>query len=147
MNKSNLYTGIFCLSAGLICLFSALLTDTRLDSLLFGFAGSGIGPGIIMLFRHIYWSSAKHHEAYAKRMEAEQIELHDERKEKLRDRSGRYAYLIGLCVTGISILLFSVLGNLDLFPNYRFIVIYLGLFFIFEYLVGIFIFRYLERKY
>ena len=147
MKKSNLYTGIFYLLAGTACLMTALLSDSRLNSLLFGFAGGGIAPGITLLFRYFYWSSPKHRAACTERMEAEQIELHDERKEKLRDRSGRCAYLIVLCVTGISCMIFSILGHLEIILNYRLIVIYLGIFFIFQYLAGVLIFRHLNNKF
>lgn len=147
MKKSNLFTGLVYALAGLACLAWALLSESRLESLLFGFAGAGLGAGAMMLYRYLYWSSAKHRDAYAERLEQEQIELHDERKERLRDRSGRFAYLIGLVVTGLSCMIISALGQLELVANYQFMVSYLGIYFIFQYLAGVFIFRYLNNKY
>ena len=51
MKKSNLITGIVYLLAGIVFLGTALLTDTKLDGLFFGFAGAGIIPGIMMIFK------------------------------------------------------------------------------------------------
>ena len=80
-------------------------------------------------------------------MENENIELHDERKEKLRDKSGRYAYLLGLAVTSFFIVLFSILGNLEVITNYKLIILYLGGYLVFQYIAGVVIFRHLNNKY
>lgn len=79
-------------------------------------------------------------------MEREHIELHDERKEKMRNQSGRYAYVIGLAMICISIMIFSVLGTIGLIADTRLIIIYLGGFLVFQYITGVAIFRYLSRK-
>ena len=53
MKKSNLITGFIYLIAGVILLLIAIFTNTKLDSLLCGFAGVGIGPGL-MIMNNIY---------------------------------------------------------------------------------------------
>lgn len=46
IKKSNLIVGIAYVPAGIMCLTAALL-DTKLNSLLCGFAGAGILPGCL----------------------------------------------------------------------------------------------------
>ena len=147
MKKNNLLIGILYLLCGVICLVIALTYDTKLNSLLFGFSGGLIAPGIMMISKYLYWTAPKNRSKYAERLENENIELHDERKEKLRDKSGRYAYVIGLLVTGFSIVLFSILGELELITNSKLMILYLGGYLVFQYAAGIIIFRHLNNKY
>lgn len=147
MRKGNLVTGILYLFAGALLLIAALLTDSKLDSLLFGFAGAGIAPGMMMICQYFYWHRPENQGRYQEKMEHEAIELHDELKEKLRDQSGRYAYVLGLAVICISIVLFSILGTLELIPHARLIVLYLGGYLVFQIVAGHVIFRYLLKKY
>lgn len=75
------------------------------------------------------------------------IELHDELKSKLRDKSGRYAYAIGLMTVSISIIIFSILGQLEIIDNSRLMVLYLGGYLLFQIVIGIVIFKQLLKKY
>lgn len=147
MKKSNLIVGTLYILAGILFLLTALFTDTRLESLLAGFAGAGIGPGIIMVCQYFYWSSPKNQERYQKRLEKEQIELHDELKEKIRDKSGRYAYILGILITSVSIMIFSILGQLELIPNPKIFIFYLFGYFILQLIAGQIIYRRLMKKY
>ena len=45
MKKSNLITGILYVLFGVACLIVALLIETKLEGILWGFAGAGIFPG------------------------------------------------------------------------------------------------------
>lgn len=147
MKKSNLITGFVYLAAGIICLLTAIFTDHKLGSLLFGFAGAGIGPGLVMIYKYFYWSRPKNRERYKEKTENEAIEYHDELKVKLRDRSGRYAYIFGLITISISIVVFSVLGQLEIIEHARMIVLYLGAYFILQLVIGDVFFRRLLKKY
>lgn len=80
-------------------------------------------------------------------MEAENIELHDELKTMLRDKSGRYSYMIGLAVVSASIVLFSLLGKLGTIDGARVMVLYLGGYLIFQMMTGIVIFKLPLKKY
>ena len=122
MKKSNLITGILYVLFGVVCLIVALLIETKLEGILWGFAGAGIFPGIMMICKYFYWSSPKNKEQYEERLENDRIEQHDELKTKIRDRAGRYAYGIGLVVICFSILVFSFLGALEVIDNARIIV-------------------------
>ncbi len=147
MKKSNLMVGLVFILIGVACLVLALSLDTRINDFLFWFAGAGIIPGLIMMVQYFYWAFPKNEARYAERLENQNIELQDERKQKLRDKSGRYAYIIGLAVIGLSIVIISVLGQLELISNFRFMVIFLYIYFIFQYIIGIIIFNYLNNKY
>ena len=80
-------------------------------------------------------------------MENDRIEQHDELKTKIRDRAGRYAYGIGLVVICFSILVFGILGALEVIDNARMIVLYLGGYLLFQVIAGIVIFNKLMKKY
>ncbi len=147
MKKNNLLIGILYLLCGVICLVIALKIYTKLYGLLFGFSCGLIVAGIMMISKYLYWTAPKNRSKYFERLENENIELHDERKEKLRDKSGRYAYVMGLLVTGLSIVLFSILGQLEVITNSKLMILYLYGYFVFQYVAGIIIFRHLNNKY
>lgn len=147
MKKSNLFVGIGYVIFGITCLAVALLTDFRLEPILCGLAGGGIGPGCMMLYRYFYWTSPKHEKEYQEKWEKEQIELHDELKEKLRDKAGRYAYVLGLVIAAVFSFVFVVLGSLQIVEHGTMIATCLVGFVIFQYAAGIVIFRHLLKKY
>lgn len=146
MKKNNLIAGVFYLIAGVLFLTLGILTNTKLDSLFFGFAGAGIVPGLLMICKYFHWSKPENIGAYNEKLKNEQIDLHDELKEKLRDKSGRYSYLIGLITVGVSILIFSVLGMLE-YINPRIIIIFLGVYMLFQIVLGVVIYNRLLKKY
>lgn len=147
MKKNNLFIGIGYMLLGIALLFISLQFNTKLDSLLFGFSGACIGPGVMLIFKYYYWNLPKNKNKYNERIENENIELHDERKEKLRDKSGRYAYILGLVVVSLSIFAFSILGKLEIVQNSKLIIFYLGGYGIFQLIIGVIIFRHLSKKY
>ena len=132
---------------GVACLIVALLIETKLEGILWGFAGAGIFPGIMMICKYFYWSSPKNKERYEERLENERIEQHDELKTKIRDRAGRYTYSLGLLVVCFSILVFGILGALEVIDNARMIVLYLSGYLLFQVIAGIVIFNKLMKKY
>ena len=99
-----------------------------------------------MLFRYFYWSAPKNQKRYEEKLAREQIELHDELKIQLRDKSGRYAYLLGLAVLTVSIVIFSILGSLKLVESHT-IILYLAWYLLFQLVAGIVIFRLLMKRY
>lgn len=138
MKKTMLYTGILYMLFGFVCLTIALTTTFKLESLLWGFAGTGICPGAIMIGKYFYCSSSKHQAEYERRLKKEAIDLTDERKIMLRDRSGRIAYSAMLLLQLVLVFLFSILSILDYFsPFSKYACIGLGLLLIIQYLFGI----------
>ena len=106
MDKSYLNRGIICVLVGICFILAAVFTESALDGLLWGLAGGALGPGIGMIIMHFYWSSPQNIERYKEKKEQKNIEVHDELNEKLRDKSGRIAYLIGLSVICVSVVVF-----------------------------------------
>lgn len=147
MKKSNLTVGLAFTLIGVVFLHFALISDSPLGGLLFGFAGGGLGAGLALICRYLYWNSPQKRARYMEKMAEEQIEQNDELKIKLRDRSGRYAYVLGLFVVSISMMVFSILGTLGIIQEYRIILLYLGGYLVFQIVVGIVIFNHLLKKY
>lgn len=147
MRKSNLHAGLVYLFIGIVCLLIAFYFESRLESLLFGFAGAGICSGAVILWKYYYWTRPENVDRYREKIENENIELHDERKTILRDKSGRYAYMIGLIALSVSIVIFSIMGSLHIIENSKLIVLYLAGFLVFQYITGILIYNHLNKKY
>ena len=147
MKKSMLWTGLTYVVAGTILLAVSWSCETRVESLLFGFGFACLAPGLVAIGRYFYWSTPKNRDRYRERIERETIELHDELNVKLRDKSGRYAYLAGLAVLSLSIVVFSLLDAWEVIAGGRLMVLYLGGYFLFQILIGLVFFRRLKRKY
>lgn len=147
MKKTNLAVGIGYVLFGIVCILAALLFETKLEGILWGFAGAGIGPGIMMIGQYFYWGSPKNKARYEERLENERIEQHDELKTKVRDKAGRCAYTLGLLIICISILVFGILGAVEFIDNARMIVLYLSGYLLFQIIAGIVIFDQLMKKY
>ena len=147
MKKSNLVTGILYVLFGAVCLLTALRIETKLEGILWGFAGAGILPGLMMIGKYFYWSAPKNSARYAERLANERIEIHDELKTKVRNEAGRYTYTLGLLVVCASILVFGILGALEIITSARLIVLYLSAYLLFQVIAGIVIFNKLMKKY
>ncbi len=147
MKKSNLIVGMLYVLFGVTCLIVALLIETKLEGILWGVAGAGIFPGMMMICKYFYWSSPKNKDRYVERLENERIEMHDELKTKIRDKAGRYTYTLGMIILSFSILVFGILGALEVIENARMIVIYLSGYLLFQFIAGIVIFNKLMKRY
>lgn len=146
MKKNNLYIGLLYIVFGAVCLWFALSTENAIGSLLFGFSGAGLAGGLILIYHYFYWSSPKRKEIYEAKLEKEKINMKDELKESLRNRSGRIAYNITFLVVAISIIIFSIIGSLGYLET-KLLVLYLSILWIFMYVTGIVVFRILLKKY
>ena len=85
MKKSILYTGIGYTLLGVISLIIALLTEFKFEGILWGLCGAGIGPGITMISKYVYWSKPENKVRYNEKVKIEKIEMDDERKVMIRD--------------------------------------------------------------
>ncbi len=147
MKKRNLWWALGLMAAGLVCFVAALLWETQLSSLFCGFGGGLVFNSLIQLWRYAKWTRPENAPLYQERLEQEQIDLRDERKVMLRDRSGRYAYLLGLVLCSFSILAFSVLNMLGIQVSGLAIVLFLTAYLIVQYAAGIWFYRRLSRRY
>lgn len=57
MKRSNLIVSLAYMLLGIIFLGGALLVGSDLKGLFFGFAGAGIGPGAVGVYRYWHWSA------------------------------------------------------------------------------------------
>ena len=149
MKKRDLWTGVGMTAAGVLCLLAALLWETPMRSLLCGFCGALSVPGVAQICKYVKWTSPRNAPIYRERLEREQIELRDERKSMLRDKSGRYAYILGLLTLSAAIFAlclleaFGVLGR----EETRLTVLFLGGCVLFQVTAGLVIYRLLEKRY
>ena len=146
MKKSYLWTGVGMIVLGLCCLLAALLLDTPLDSVLCGLFGAFTAPGIVQIYKYFMWGRSPEYRA---KLEEEQIDLRDERKEMLRNKSGRIAYVIGLLAAAVYMTAFSVLGTLGIVSEAasRLMILFLAGYMLFQLAAGRIVYRLLARKY
>ena len=139
MKRSNIIYGLTCIILSGISLYIAIIFDAnKMSGVFYGLTGAlGVG-GIVSIAQYFYWK--RHNEKYEEKLEIERIEQQDELKQKLRDKSGRYAYLIGMSITALSIMAYSLLGVLNIMDT-EYIVIYLSIYLISQ------LFHHLLRKY
>ena len=147
MKKSHLIISILYVIWGIANLLAALYTETRLDGIFFGLAGAGIVPGVLLCCKYFYWKSPKNARRYQEKQENERIEQQDELKEKVRGLAARYVYTMGLLMTSAAMLVFTILGSLDVPMDYRTMVLYLGAFLAFQGAAGVVVFHRLMIKY
>lgn len=147
MKKSMLYTGFVYFFVGIISLVIALTTAYPLEALLWGITGAGIATGIRLLGKYYYWTKPEHKAEYDARLQNEAIQLKDERKVMLRDKSGRLAYIAMMLLQLILTFIFSILSMLDYFyPFSRYACIGLSILLIIQYVFGIVAYRRLSKS-
>ena len=120
-------------------------TESVIDGLLWGFAGGALGPGIARIIQYFYWSAPKNEKRYREIQEQQEINLHDELNEKLRDKSGRIVYHFGLIIICISEVVFSILGKAGIITDQKIIVLYLFGLFVFQIVAGIIAYNLLRK--
>lgn len=144
MKKSNLIYGlIYTILAG-ISLYLAIAFDNKMSGIFYGMTGALGGNGIFIIIRYFYWQKNK--EKYQEKLEIEEIEQNDELKQKLRDKAGKYTYWIGMLIIALSIMVYSVLGGLNIMDTEH-IIIYLGAYLISLVFIGVIVFNHLLKKY
>ena len=148
MKKSDLWTGIAMIAVGLACL-AAVFLNPLASSLFAGLFGAFTFPGVMQVYKYLKWSSPKHHDEYQERLEQERIDLRDERKEMLRNKSGRISYVFGLLLGAVSLTAFSFLGKLGVVEESaaRLLIFFLAGYLLFQLFAGILVYGLLDAKY
>lgn len=148
MKKSDLWFGIAMIAAGLACL-AAVFLNTPVSSLFAGMFGGFTAPGVMQIYKYCKYTSPKHAAEYRERLEQEQIDLRDERKEMLRNKSGRIAYVLGLLVLAVSMTAFSFLGKLGIVEESaaRLLIFFLAGYLLFQLFAGMIVYGLLDAKY
>ena len=149
MKKRELWFGLGMIAGGILFLLAALLLETPLDSLFCGFFGAFTGPGVMQVYKYVRWTKLETPDSYQRHLEEEQIELRDERKSMLRDRSGRYAYILGLLAVALALLVFSVLDAFGVVEEdtASLMILFLAGYAVFQLVAGWVIYRWLEKRY
>ena len=149
MKKRELWFGLGMIAGGILFLLAALLLDTPLDSLFCGFFGAFTGPGVMQVYKYVRWTKLETPDSYQRHLEEEQIELRDERKEMLRNKSGHMAYTLGLLAAAVSTSAFSILGKLGIVEESasRLLILFLAGYMVFQILAGWVLYRLLDKKY
>ena len=145
MKRSNMIYGLIYVILSGISLYIAITFDAnKMSGVFYGLTDAFVAGGIVNIAQYFYWK--RHNEKYEEKLEIERIEQQDELKQKLRDKSGRYAYLFGMFITALSIMAYSLLGVLDIMDT-EYIVIYLSIYLISQLFIGKIVFNHLLRKY
>lgn len=147
MKRSMLYAGIGYVLAGIAFAGLAIATESPLQSLLWGLTGASIGCGAMMIWKYCRWSRPGQREVYEQRMKQERIDLHDERKIMLRDKSGATVFRLSMIVYPILMFLCAVLSVLEIgTPFTRQLILFLLALELIQYFLGRVIFAHLEKK-
>lgn len=147
MKRSNLFAGLGSMAAGVGFMMIALATETKLDGILWGLTGAGIGLGLMQIIQYFHWNAPENRERYEALLENERIEMRDELKTKVRNQAGRYAYVAGLMIICVSMHVFSILDTLGIVENARIFVLYLFAYLMVQYILGIVFFNQLMKRY
>ena len=117
--KEYLKNGVINSIIGIILIIISIFVKFKYSSSLFG-AGFAI---IVSSFRFFYWyfkwSKEENKKEFEEKLEMEEINLKDERKERNRNISGRYAYIVGLAVILLSIIIFIILDIFNILLNFK----------------------------
>lgn len=144
--KNYLYLGIVYFFVGITFLVIELNFETKSDGMLYLFAFAGFLYGGLSLFKYFYWSRPKNKDKYYEKVEERNIEIDDERKTILRDKSGRYTYNIGLSVISAIIILLTIIHSFNNIANYNLMILILGGYGTSQYIIGVLIYNYLSKK-
>lgn len=147
MKKNKIIIGIIFLGLSILTLIFAINETTTLGSSVFGLSGAFFGFGLKSIYDYIYWSKPEREKEYKEKLEETEIVSNDERLIRLREKSGRYSYLAVLGVSSISIWIFMILEWIGIMNPNRILYLYLGGLIIFQLVIGIVIFNYLNKKY
>ena len=148
LKRSYLWPALGMIALSLIFLAIGILgLETPVGSLFCGFFGAFFGPSLMQICKYIKWAKLETADSYERHLEAEQIELRDERKAMLRERSGHRAYVLGMVLCALSIVAFGILGALEVVENARLIILFLAAYLLVQYGAGVFFYRRLEKRY
>lgn len=145
MKKSSVIARLILIVLGFVLIYIASEhSNNNYTGLLFAVGGIFVADGLISIFKLYYWNNNK--EKYDKKIEEVKIEQNDELKQKLRDKSGRYSYIVGIYTLIVSIVVFGLLGMFNIL-NVKVILIFLGTYLLLQISIGILIFNYLLKQY
>lgn len=141
MKKNSLYWTLLSGIGGIVLILVGFFTKSLSnESSIFGFGCGLMGASIATLYKNFYWSRPKNKPVYEEKIKNEQINLHDERKIMLRNKSGNITNFIMMYLLIILNIVFMFVG-VD-----KWIVIILWLVIVFQFICGIVVFKNLSKK-
>ncbi|MCH5340812.1 MAG: hypothetical protein J1E01_05055 [Acetatifactor sp.] len=140
MKKSSILFSIMSIvGAAIMCV--GLLTDIDYYSVFLSSLGCAIiVSNLVQLVRNLYWQSPKHKAEYEARAQEALIDLVDERNQSLRSKAGHITYQIMFFV------LLELAVILSLLRVEPWVIGMIFLLFIFQWVVGIVVYRVLQKK-
>ncbi len=137
-----LKSAMIIICAGLIVAVSVYFMGDQLKhrDLIFNLGCTFIFTGVLTIFRYLYWNTSKNKSVYAERLREESINLRDERKMMLREKSGQIVYQIMFLVLFAANIVFTILG-VDMW-----IILTIYGIIAFQYVSGLLVYRYLARR-
>lgn len=145
--KNKFYLSIVYIILSVIVIIVALKIDSTLSSMLIGLSGGFFGVGLKSIYDYFYWSKPERQEEYEEKLDEIKRTQGDERLIRLREKSGRISYLICLAVSTISIWVIGILQFFNKIEGVRYLMLYLGGFLIFQLVIGMVVFNYLNKRY
>lgn len=136
---------LLCLIIGITGL-AGLYCNTRLHFIFICLFIFGISGSCFLLWKLRYWLKPLNKGKAEQFLDNEQIEIQDERKVKLRNLAAKYTYILGLIVITLSIIVFSILRELEITVGIDIIIWYLTGYLFFQYFMGIIIYNFLNVK-
>jgi hypothetical protein len=121
-------------------LMGIFIKTTPHGSIIFGIGCGFIGGSTVTFYKYFHELNPKNKLLYEEHLKNEKINLNDERKIMLRDKSGRITYAIMFVVLTILFIVFTFMGV------ERWIILTLGGVIAFQYICGVVVFYYLAKK-
>ena len=147
MSKRHLIDGIACIViaviAFLLTFHPAILTAGRLTSL----ASTYIVIGGMTVIRYFYYNSPRYRDFYREKIEYEAIEENDERRIRLREKTGWYTYQFGQEVLAFMIIGCAILDAFGLLENADTVTMTLACVMLLQGAAEQVILRYISKKY
>lgn len=126
---------------GIVLFASSFLLKDEYYSSMLQAAGVGLAAAsLVSILRILYWESPKHREEYELRKREAHINFVDERKQYLRMKSGHISYQL-MCLV-----LFVLAFALALFKAPAWVIAMVFLLSVGQYLLGIAVFHWLEKR-
>lgn len=146
MKKNRLYVGVGYFICGILLVLLAIFTEFSFEAFIWGLSGAALGPGVCMIFQYIYWSKPERAVEYEEKVENQRIEMNDERRIMLHDKSGRITNQIMSYVFVILIFIVSILNVFSVMVISKWVLIVLGLLILFQFICGVVVYNKLDKK-
>ncbi|MCC0683122.1 hypothetical protein KGF42_06610 [Clostridioides sp. ZZV15-6383] len=146
MKKNMLYVGIVYFICGILLVLLATFTEFSFEAFIWGLSGAALGPGVWMIFQYMYWSKPEKAVEYEEKIKNQRIEMNDERRIMLRDKSGRITNQIMSYVFVILIFIVSILSVFSVVVISNWVLVVLGLLILFQFICGVVVYNKLDKK-